>query len=281
MRLLRDLDYQRAIQDSDLLQIIESNDQIKLDVEQSAQAEIKSYLAQRYQTDRVLSGTTVFDETVLYYGNDLVEYTADAFSASSDYNRNDVVLHSGSIYKALATVTAGAWDANEWELICTDKTLFYVTLPYSEYDPATTYAVGDKVWFRDKIYTNSVACTNILPTESGYWGTGVEYSFSGILPYESDYWTQGDNRNQLIVMYLLDMVIFHMLTRIQPRNIPKYREERYIGRETGDTACAIGWLRAVAKGAINADLPVILPEQGLSMRYGNAGDGSPSKNMMW
>ena len=42
-RLLRDIDYLRAIQNDSLSQIIESNQQTKLDVEQSAQSEMISY----------------------------------------------------------------------------------------------------------------------------------------------------------------------------------------------------------------------------------------------
>jgi len=82
-RLLRDNDYLRVIQADNLAQIIESNQQTKLDVEQSAQSEMISYLIQRYITSQIFTDTKVFDITATYNGKQLVEWTASAFSAST------------------------------------------------------------------------------------------------------------------------------------------------------------------------------------------------------
>jgi hypothetical protein len=35
------------------------------------------------------------------------------------------------------------------------------------------------------------------------------------------------------------------------------------------TGGAIGWLKKVASGDVTAELPVIIPEQGVSIRYGS------------
>lgn len=59
----------------------------------------------------------------------------------------------------------------------------------------------------------------------------------------------GADRNQRIVMLMVDIVLYHIHSRIAPRNIPEIREVRY--------EQAIEWLRAVNKGSIMPDLPTI------------------------
>lgn len=278
-RLLRNLDYKRHIQDYDLDQMIESNNQILLDTEQTAQAEMRSYLVQRYRVDEIFTNTTEFDVEATYKAKNLVEYTADAFSAATTYLKGDRVLYLGYIYESINGSAAHAFNSSEWTQICIDKALFYVTVPESEYDPETNYAIGDKIWYKDKVYTCVVACVNILPTESAFWGTGRPYSINGVLPDETAKWTAGDNRNQQIVVFLMDIVIYHLLPRITGHNAPEVRIQRYGSPNGGG---AIGWLYKVAHGGLNADLPVYNPERGLSMRYGNAGSSTePSNNMLW
>ena len=65
-RLLRDLDYLRVIQSDNLAQIIESNQQTKLDVEQSAQSEMIGYLTQRYITNQIFSNIFYFNWLISY-----------------------------------------------------------------------------------------------------------------------------------------------------------------------------------------------------------------------
>ncbi len=163
-RLLRDLDYLRVIQDSNLEQIIESNQQTKLDVEQSAQSEMISYLAQRYLINSIFTDTKVFDITATYNGKQLVEWTASAFSASTVYTTGQYVVYNGNIYKSIAGSTAHAFNASEWTLKAADKTLFYVTLPEDEYVNTTSYVVGDKVYYNNIEYTCLLNCKGILPT---------------------------------------------------------------------------------------------------------------------
>jgi hypothetical protein len=284
-RLLRDLDYLRLIQSDNLAQVIESNQQTKLDVEQAAQAEMISYLSQRYIVNEIFTNTTVFDVNAVYLSKNLVEYTETAFSISSSYTSGvSRVVYQGNIYVANIDVTPSVWDASKWDLLCADKTLFYLSLPQPEFDYYTTYQVGDIVWYANKTYTCAIASQGVFPSSStAFWGTGVDYSVTGQKPSGGNVnWTQGDNRNQQIVLFLLDITLYHLHSRINPRNIPDLRKERYNGNDPMDRGGAIGWLKSVAHGNVNADLPVIAPTQGLSMRYGNAGTNTePSKNMMW
>lgn len=153
-RLLRDNDYLRLIQADNLAQIIESNQQIKLDTEQSAQAEMISYLSQRYVVDEVFRDTKVFDLAATYKAKQLVEYTGVAtFASATHYNADDRVTYNSNIYKCLGTDVHGAFNPDEWELICADKTLFYALTPKPEYSALVTYAIGDEIFYKDKTYT--------------------------------------------------------------------------------------------------------------------------------
>ena len=269
-RLLRDLDYLRVIQSDNLAQIIESNQQTKLDVEQSAQSEMIGYLTQRYITNQIFTDTKLFDISATYNGKQLVEWTAPAFSATTVYTTGQYVLQNGYIYESIAGSTAHAFLATEWTQICLDKTLFYVFYPQPEYSNTTTYNVADIVYYNNIQYTCLVSSLGILPTNTQFWASGAAYTVSGVYPDNTGRWSQGDNRNQQIVMYLLDITLYHLHSRINPRNVPDLRKERYDGNSPTQSGGAIAFLKRVASGDVTADLPQILPQQGMSIRYGSA-----------
>lgn len=281
-RLLRDLDYLRAIQADNLAQIIESNSQIQKDVEQAAQSEMTGYLVQRYKTANVFSDTKVFSTSATYSAKQLVEFTAPIFSAITAYTTGQYVLQNGNIYKSTAGSIAHAFNVAEWTYISLDKTLYYITLPQNEYLSTTTYTTGNQVWFDNKVYTALANIKGVNPTYSAYWGTGTTYSIIGIYPDDVTKWTLGDNRNALIVQYLLDITLYHLHSRINPRNIPDLRKERYNGNDPMDRGGAIGYLKSVASGSVNCDIPEIDPSQGNSIRWGNAnGSTTRSSNIYW
>lgn len=281
-RLLRDNDYLRLIQADNLAQIIETNNQIKLDVEQSAQSEMISYLTQRYLVNQIFTNTSTFDVTEVYNGNALVEFTATAFSALTVYTTGQFVLQAGNVYKSIAGSSAHAFNASEWTLICEDKTLYYVTLPYAIYDANTTYEVGDKAYYNNIEYTAKSKIVGIPCTNDTFWTKGSAYTLTATYPDDDTKWTQGDNRNQQIILYLLDITLYHLHSRINPRNIPDLRKERYDGNNSTQNGGAVAWMKRVASGDITADLPQILPEQGISIRWGNSnGSTIKTSNQLW
>lgn len=281
-RLLRDNDYLRVIQSDNLAQIIESNQQTKLDVEQSAQSEMISYLTQRYITNQIFTDTKVFDINATYNGKQLVEWTASTFSASTIYATGQYVVYNSYIYKSIAGSAAHAWNSAEWTLICADKTLFYVTLPEDEYVNTTSYVTGDVVYYNNIEYTCLLNCKGILPTETGFWSASSAYTVTAAYPDDDTKWTQGDNRNQQIVQNLLYITLYHLHVRINPRNIPDLRKECYDGNNATQNGGAIAWLKRVASGDITADLPQILPQQGMSIRWGNSnGSTTKTSNQLW
>lgn len=62
----------------------------------------------------------------------------------------------------------------------------------------------------------------------------------------------GNQRHKELVMYMIDITLYHLHTSITPRNIPELREKRY--------KAAMEWLKMVAAGELNPDL-VLLPDQ--------------------
>lgn len=57
----------------------------------------------------------------------------------------------------------------------------------------------------------------------------------------------GNDRSRLIVLYMVDIALYHLFSAITPRQVPQIRMDRY--------DMAIRWLNAVAKGTINPGLP--------------------------
>lgn len=268
-RLLRFNDYLRNIQNDNLLQIIESNTTLLEEVEQSAQSEMISYLVQRYIVSEVFTDTTSFSLATTYSGKNLVEYTEATFSASTVYLTGNRVVYNGIIYSSIAGSAAHAFNPNEWTEITEDKSLYYAKLPQSEYSHTTKYVVGQQVWYQNYTYTALQETTGNLPTDVNYWSVGAAYSFTGFYPDNTTYWQKGDNRNQQIVMYLIDITLYHLHSRINPRNVPELRMIRYDGNNALQTGGAVGWLKRVASGDITADLPNIIPSSGISISYGS------------
>lgn len=272
-RLLRNEDYFNYIQEKNLNQVIDQNWTLVQDVEQAAQQEMVGYLEQRYIKDEILTNTSAFSITAVYYGKNLVYYTEPAFNVASNYSTGDRVSYDGDIYEANQNVTASVWNATEWDLICEDNLLYYVTLPEDEYDHDETYSIGDVVWYQNKTWTALAAVTGILPIASNaaYWNDEGTYSITGDYPEDDTVWTQGDNRNPLIVMRLIDIVLYHLHKRLTGMNFPDIRKEAYDGNSPAQVGGAIGWLKQIAAGKVNVDLPEIIPNQNLSVNWGNSG----------
>ncbi len=80
----------------------------------------------------------------------------------------------------------------------------------------------------------------------------------------------GTDRNELIVMYMIDMVLYHLHSRINPNKVPDLRGIRY--------EAAISWLKSVAKGEISPDLPLLEDTEGNTINiiaYGS----NPKRNL--
>lgn len=283
MAYIRLFDYYRAIQDAQLQQIISSNDSIREVAEAEAQAEVISYLTQKYDTESEFTDTVPFDPSATYYANDLVELNFNTYNSALNYINGDVVIEAGFGY-ICNTPTTGAFDVNKWDKLGKQYDLFHVKVPEMEFNYKSYYVAGDKVFFKNKVYTAKIASPvldhfnslqyastsnyplpNVWPDDpingSTYWGTGVPYSVSGTIPTD-DVWKKGDNRSVQLVHKTVDIILYHLHSRIAPKNIPQLRMDRY--------AAAIAWLDMAKTGEVTADIPVRQPKQGVRMRWSSA-----------
>lgn len=61
-------------------------------------------------------------------------------------------------------------------------------------------------------------------------------------------WTKSDNRHQYLLTIFIDVTLYHAHSRINPRNIPEFRIQRYDD--------AISWLKKVNSGKVTPDFPI-------------------------
>lgn len=286
MSYLQRNDYKKLIQADNLNQIINSDNTILAGVELAAQAEAVSYLVQKYVVTAEFADLLTWSVATIYKAKQRVTLDALAYSSTAAYALNDLALQAGNVYKCTTVIAlpGEAFNALHWLLVGPQFTIYFVTLPKPEFEVTTIYAVGNQVYWNDKTYTCKIATgsltqeqaiqyglysnipvSNIFPDDAAngvaFWGVGVAYSVAaGTLPTDATKWTTGDNRNQQLVNYLIDIVLYHVHTRIAPRNIPELRVKRYDD--------AIKWLKMAGRGEITAALPLIQPKSGRRIRYG-------------
>lgn len=275
MRFLRDLDYNRQITTGVLDQITGSSLLLLPEMELVAQAEVISYLRQRYDINSIFRNLTTgtFNMSDTFYPGSLVEYSEATFDATATYVAGNRVVYSGNIYTSIAGSSPHAFNSSEWTLVVADKLLYYVTPTKPLFVSGTVYAAGDQVTYTNfHIYTCTAATDGTQdPTNTSYWTDNGLYSITGIKPTDATKWTQGDNRNALLVTFMIDISLYHLHSRINPRNIPELRMIRYDGNGQNQTGGAIGWLKRVASGDINADLPeLLIATRNYSIMYGSA-----------
>lgn len=291
MAYLRLYDYYQQIQSQQLNQITTNDPTVRLSAELKALEEVASYLSQKYEIAKELSDTLLWSPSIAYKAKQRIYLDASAYSASATYAINDLSLEAGNIYICTTAVTSPeAFDSGKWTLIGLQNALYFVKLPNEEFNYQNIYAVGDIVFWKDKVYTAVKASTpysheeaiqygyygnlpyiNVFPDDikngSKFWGTGVAYEVAaGTLPNVTAKWTFGDNRSQKILECLIDITLYKLHHRVAPNNIPQIRIDNYDN--------AILWLKACAKGAVTSSVEVIQPKQGRRIRY-----GGPIKNV--
>lgn len=231
--------------------------------------------------------TLLGPEFQMYYAA-LPQY-APFYSSSSTYTIGTQVIQAGSVYQcSVAINTPESFNPAHWTLL-TAPTIV------PEFNLATgTYNKGDKVYWKNNIYTcqqstltldhttifqsefqANIPASNVFPDDpvngQTFWGTPTPYTVPANTPItNTTYWIQGDSRTQLIVICVIDIVLYHLHSRIAPQNIPELRKRRYDD--------AIGWLRDAAQGiSLTTAMPVLQPRQGGRLRHG----GNIKSNNSW
>lgn len=70
----------------------------------------------------------------------------------------------------------------------------------------------------------------------------------------------GTARDPQLLAYIIDIALYHLHSRIAPRNIPELRQTRYEN--------ALAWLKMCAFGDVTPKLTPKTPAEGSRIRYG-------------
>ena len=304
MSFLISNDFYKQIQIDNLQQLIGNNTSILDSIQRAAVEECISYLKQKYDVTDAFKDTLQWDPTQSYNAGQTVYLDALPYDPTQTYALGAQVLQAGSIYScSSAIVTPEVFNAAHWTLLGLEYTLYYSKYPFPVFNYLNIFAVGDQIFWKNKTYTCLVASpildhaaqlqigvsvdsvvANIFPDDPvngvQYWGAGAAYSVpTNTLITNTTYWTLGDNRDQKLLMVCIDIALYHLHSRIAPRNIPELRSVRYFGhhedrevrgqRVLYPTYSALGWLQAATIGDdITPELQVIQPASGSRIRFG-------------
>jgi hypothetical protein len=140
------------------------------------------------------------------------------------------------------------------------ETSIYSVKLFDFWDKSTNYSVNDIVCDGDGyVYTCLVANNNQPLTSTSYWTPMVNIDYT-----DTTYWQNIDNRYPLFIEIAMDLALYNLYARINPRNIPTLRMER--NRESLDL------LDAWASGTDTAEVLEFknYEQEGYSIRYGSS-----------
>jgi len=276
-------DFERLIQSEQLSELTNDNTVLLGQKISWAEAQVKSYLKQRYDLTKEFRPLRIWNPLVEYLAGERVYLSASAFSEDVDYLTNDLVDVDGIIYLFNDDIPAGVFDADNCTLIGEAGTIFYGKLPAPEFSSITIYEKDGQVFYEDKVYPalhgsdivtqqqmlnaqriENVVKDNPLPgTTAGQsmWGDGEEYFIeAGTLPTDTDYWVDGDNRDQVIMEAVISFVIYGLCSRIAPNNVPTVHKDNYTH--------AMATIKDIALGNIGTELPLLQPVRNTPISYG-------------
>lgn len=275
-------DFNKSIQTDNLNQVIGSDTGILSAAELTAIEEAKSYLVQKYDTDSELTDTAKWDSTVIYHAADRVYLDQPIYNSHNIYAVGDIITSDGNEYKCNTDATTGTFNPPKWDLICPQNQIFYVGYPHPLFNYQSFYNKSDLIFYKGFVYTSLNQTSgydhasylqlgnttgqpygNVFPDApngSQYWGSKTAFTVIAGTDILNSKWVKGDNRSQQLVTYLIDIALYHVHSRIAPRNIPDLRIKRYDD--------AKNWLKACAKGDVTAAMPVLQPRQGSRIRFG-------------
>ncbi len=136
-----------------------------------------------------------------------------------------------------------------------------------EHNQTLAYSLGDLVYYKENGET--------VEDYKVYEATADIAANTAWAPAN---WTLFTERNPFVILYLVDLTLYHLHSKDASRVIPKVREDRYQD--------ALDWLKGVAEGMIDADLPQVseLDENGAEnpnyapdIRYSS----HPNENQRW
>lgn len=263
-------DLRRTIQIENLTQICNKDLTIVDDMEQTALSEVSSYLVQKFIVSWELTPTLVYERNTDYLAAYTVYLSGDTWVNNTSYSLDDIVNSNNLIYYCVSahtstTGTTPATSEHKWRLLGNYEQYFTTIVPEPYYKFETNYNVGDKVFWMNKIYTATNPSIGIYPDDpqngQQTWGSGVDYIVNSTIELtDTTYWKSSDGRSQEIIRVIMDLLLYHLHSRISPQNIPALRIKRYDD--------SISWLKKCAQGDITPNLLIYAKRSGGRIRIG-------------
>lgn len=212
-----------------------------------------SLLGKQYDTYYVNLPYSLFEQDKFYHKGDIVFYKDKVYKAQQD----SVIIDSEDAFQFLTIESirrgnsvpgSDYYSAKMWGTGTSFSfTGLYVTNPLQSAWSSSPYTVGAIVSYLNQNYISVSNSTNIIPgTNQSAW-----------MPVT---WIKGDNRNQMFVRMVMDIVVYELCKRIAPNNVPEARHNAWVK--------AMKDVKEIAKGDVNAQLPTLKPLQGERNRFG-------------
>jgi hypothetical protein len=179
-------------------------------------------------------------------------------------------MRSKLIQRYMVDIELGAMEAysatkhyrTKERVIASDGTISSVK-EFTPYLSTTAYVTNDKVYDTEGYVYYAIANSTAVALSS----TSTWLPLKNIAVTNTDYWETVDNRYPLFIEIAMDLALYNLYARINPRNIPELRKER--NRE------ALDQLDAWASGTDTAEVLTIgTPEEqaGYSIRWGSSSE---------
>lgn len=228
MNFLIEKDYFHLIR-KEILDVVVDTEGKRIEAETAAESEISSYLESRYDTAKLFIKHTTWNPATIYDFNDYVILTADDYDDQAIYQVDDLINFNESIYIATALTAAGEdpdTTPAKWTLLDANFT-FFTALKTDDFVLGTAYSIGDFVVFEGARYEAILGTDGTQkPTNTQFWTLNTANVPAGTLPTDLVNWTKGDTRHPLAVRYMIDLTLYELHSRINPRNIPEHRIQR-------------------------------------------------------
>lgn len=222
MSFLRPHDYLYLIREDNLEKLTSANGQIRQDCEAAALKEVQSHLRYKYDMAKIFPDVIRWEDSTSYD-----EGTIVSVEAENEWK-------SGNSYDTGDQVFYDPGDG--------PNVYVAITSTSTSTDPDASPDF-DLVADLNTIHTSQA------DNNSAHPHTGTD-------------WEKGDPRDPQLKMYVLDVALYHIHSRLQPRMIPEYRIQR---RDD-----AMENLKKIGKGEIWLDLPERKPAETTDepFRYG-------------
>lgn len=168
-------DYYKSIKEPQIVQITGGDNNILLQAEATAMERAMGMLRQKYEISTEFTNTQPYSTNTVYKAADRVYINYPTYVATNSYVIGNYCTNSGQAY-VCTTNTTGAFNASHWANIGTSTSIYYASFPYLPFDLYANYVVGDKVFYKNKIYTA------LQPTSTFSNIVSVQYIYNNNIP---------------------------------------------------------------------------------------------------